>query len=164
MTTKTQKKTTALDVAFYFIKKGSDEKKPITNKKLQKLVYYAQAWSLVLHNEKLFSEKIEAWVHGPAIPDLYEKFMQFGAEPITLKPSDKPTFNLPETQKEILDNVWQVYGKFDADYLEILTHSELPWLEAREGLQSSESSENEISLETMKSYYSQKLNDIKQKK
>ena len=65
MITKKKNQIRALDVALYFIKKGVDEKNPITNKKLQKLVYYSQAWSLVLNNEKLFNEKIEAWVHGP---------------------------------------------------------------------------------------------------
>ena len=65
------KKTSALTVADYFLYKANKEKKPITNKKLQKLVYYAQAWSLVLNNKKLFSEPIEAWVHGPAVRSLY---------------------------------------------------------------------------------------------
>jgi uncharacterized phage-associated protein len=163
MTTKQKTKTKALDVAFYFIKKGKEEKKPITNKKLQKLVYYAQAWSLVLNNEKLFNEKIEAWIHGPAIPSLYEKFMQFGSDPINLE-MDKWKSNISKKQENVLDNVWRVYGKYDADYLEILTHSEIPWQEAREGLQSFESSKNEISLKTMKNYYSEILKKVQKRK
>lgn len=56
-----------------------------------------------------------------------------------------------------VDEIWKVYGKFDAEYLEMLTHSEKPWQEAREGLQSHESSENEIPTEMMRSFYSEKL-------
>lgn len=165
MITKKKAKIRALDVALYFVKRGLDEKKPITNKKLQKLVYYAQAWSLVLNNKKLFNEKIEAWVHGPAVPSLYEKFMQFGSEPIVLEPKEeKLTFRFPQEQKEVLDSVWKVYGKYDADYLELLTHSEAPWQEARGGLQPSENSQNEISLRTMKNYYSDRLAGLKKTK
>ena len=156
MIAKQKNKVRALDVALYFIRKGLDDNRPITNKQLQKLVYYAQAWSLVLNEEKLFSERIEAWVHGPAIPSLYEKFKQFGAEPIILE-FEGSQFIFLKKQKEVLDNVWRVYGKFDANYLEILVHSELPWQEARGELQSFESSNNKISPKTMKSYYSEVL-------
>jgi hypothetical protein len=39
--------------------------------KLQKLVYYCQAWSLVWEDEPLFDSRIEAWVNGPVCPELY---------------------------------------------------------------------------------------------
>lgn len=146
----------AEDVAEYFIYLSlKDKSKGISNKKLQKLVYYAQAWSLALIGKPLFSEKFEAWIHGPAIPSLYRKFKQFGFKPVE---SQKPNFNpstLPHT--DILDEVWRVYGKYDANYLEILTHQEEPWITAREALEFDLSSSNEISLELMKNYYSQKL-------
>ena len=159
MTKKQKTKTKALDVAFYFIKKGLDEKKPITNKKLQKLVYYSQAWSLVLNNEKLFKEKIEAWVHGPAIPSLYEKFMQFGSKPIVLELSELEHINFSKKQEELLSSIWQVYGKYPADYLEALTHSELPWQEARGGMPDSQPSNNIIKIETIKEFYARKLRE-----
>ena len=157
------KKISALQVAEYFIDKANEEKKPITNKKLQKLVYYAQAWSLVLNNKKLFSEPIEAWVHGPAVRSLYVQYKKFGFEPIReeIKPD---TLNISGKTKELLDTVWNAYGKLDAGYLEMLTHSEEPWREAREGLQSSEGSKNEISLKTMKSYYSKRMEEAEKKK
>ncbi len=157
----TIKKVTALSVAEYFIDKANKDKKPITNKKLQKLVYYTQAWSLVLKNKKLFNEKIEAWVHGPAIKSLYIKYRKFGFNPIQKRVDNTLLKSLSSENKKLLDSVWSVYGGFDADYLEMLTHSEIPWNEAREGLQNSENSENEISLKTMKSFYSQKLKAAK---
>ena len=40
---------------------AGDEKDPLTNLRLQKLLYYAQAWSLVLRESELFPEEIEAW-------------------------------------------------------------------------------------------------------
>jgi uncharacterized phage-associated protein len=153
------KKIKALDVAFYFIKKGLEDKKPVTNKKLQKLVYYAQAWSLVLNNERLFSEKIEAWVHGPAIPSLYKKFKEFGSEPIILDPACIEV-DISKKQEKLLNNIWQVYGKYDANYLELLSHSELPWQEARGETPAFQSSSKTINLTTVKDYYGRKLREV----
>ncbi len=146
----------AYDVGQYFLYLANQKRKPITNKKLQKLVYYAQAWSLVLNNKKLFSEPIEAWVHGPAIRSLYIRYKKFGFEPIQEKRKARE-INIPKQARDLINTVWRAYGKLDVGYLEMLTHSEEPWQEAREGLQSSESSDNEISLEKMKSYYTEKL-------
>ena len=157
-----KKKLNALFVAQYFLKLAKEKKEPITNKKLQKLVYYAQAWSLVLNDEKLFNDPIEAWIHGPAIRSLYTRYKKFGFSPIE-EDFKVGEFDISEENKEVLDSVWGVYGKMDADYLEILTHSEEPWQEARRGLQFNESSGNQISLETMKSYYSQKLIEARKK-
>jgi len=150
----------AQDVGRYFLYLANNEKKNITNKKLQKLVYYAQAWSLVLYKKKLYSEPIEAWVHGPAIRSLYVQYKKFGFEPIQ-EDVKNGMIDFPKKIKTLLNNVWKIYGKMDAGYLEMLTHSEKPWQEAREGIQSSESSNNEISLKTMKCYYTEKLASVK---
>lgn len=150
-------KVTALAVADYFIYKANSSNKKISNKKLQKLLYYAQAWSLVLLQDKLFDEKIEAWVHGPAIKRVYDKYKIFGFNPITKDVAVSVIESIPSKTQALLDNVWSVYGDLDAEYLEMLTHSEVPWQEAREGLQNSESSESEISLTTMRDFYVEKL-------
>jgi len=144
------------DIAEYFIYLANRDNKAITNKKLQKLVYYAQAWSLVLNDKKLFNEPIEAWVHGPAVRSLYVQYKECGFSPIQ-KSIDLNSIKVSKKTREFLDEIWRVYGKLDAGYLEMLTHSEEPWQMAREGLQMSEKSGNEISLKTMKSYYSEKL-------
>lgn len=150
-------KPKSLLIAEYFILKNKADKKGLTNKKLQKLLYYAQAWSLVLNNKPIFDDKIEAWVHGPAIPLIYSTFKSFGFGEIDMKFDEKELSSLDEKDRKILDEIWKVYGNMDAGYLEMLTHSEGPWQDARKGLQSSESSENEISTDAMKSYYSEKL-------
>lgn len=163
MASHSSKTIKAQDVGRYFLYLANQERNPIANKKLQKLVYYAQAWSLVLNNKKLFNEPIEAWVHGPAVRSLYVQYKKFGFEPIReeIKPD---TLNISGKTKELLDTVWSAYGKLDAGYLEMLTHSEEPWREAREGLQHHESSGNEISLRTMKSYYSKKMEEAEKRK
>ena len=151
----------AKKVAEYFIWKAQGEKKAITNKKLQKLLYYAQAWSLVLNNKKLFNEKIEAWVHGPAVRDVYVEYKKFGFGPITKSVSNSEVAKISDNARNFLDQVWSVYGKRDAAYLEYLSHSEMPWQKAREGLEPHIGSANEISLRDMKEFYSSKLKQPK---
>lgn len=149
---------TADQVADWFLAEKGD--KNISPKKLQKLVYYAYAWTLTLLNDspdelnnKLFTDRIEAWVHGPAIHSLYSKYANYGFEPITKTPK-KPKF--PEDIENILKQVWEIYGSFSADELESITHQEAPWQKARKGLSPLDSGSNVISDKDIYSFYIQK--------
>lgn len=144
-------------IADYFIHKNSKDKKGLTNKKLQKLLYYAQAWNLVLNNGKMFDDNIEAWIHGPAIPRVYLKFKEFGFKDIAKEIGNVDFSNLSNKEKSVLDAVWEIYGKYDGDYLELLTHSEEPWQEARKKSHEYESSNEIISTEKMKEYYGRQI-------
>ncbi len=162
MTPQEMIKPKSLVVAEYFIRKSQLDSRVVTNKKLQKLLYYAQAWSLVFNDKKIFDDPIEAWVHGPAVPAVYSEFKKFGSGNISLIVDEKDfDFLLPE-DKTVLDDVWKAYGKFDGDYLEILAHNESPWQTARDGIDADESSSNEISVELMKEYYGRRLKEIKE--
>ncbi|WP_404988155.1 Panacea domain-containing protein [Clostridium culturomicium] len=122
----------------------------MTPKKLQKLCYYAQAWSLVLRNEPLFNNEFQAWVHGPVCPELYQKYKDF-------RWNDIPKVDLPlqidEEVAELISEVYETYGDLDGDQLEALTHSETPWREQRKGLEEWEPSNNIITKESMVVFY-----------
>ena len=148
-------KISALDIAKYFIWKSNKESKPITNKKLQKLLYYAQAWHLILKEKPLFDDDIEAWIHGPAISSVYHKYKMYGFNPILEKVSEDNIKDLPS--KDVLDSVWVVYGKFDGDYLEQLTHNEKPWQMAREAMEMNKNLRGIITKEALLNYYSSLL-------
>ena len=66
------KPVTVFDVAAYILA-NQPKSRPITAWKLQKLVYYCQAWSLVWDEQPLFKEKILAWANGPVVKELYEQ-------------------------------------------------------------------------------------------
>ena len=155
----TTKNTKVQEVAKYILYLANRDKENVTNKKLQKLVYYSQAWSLVFNEKKLFNDRIEAWIHGPAIRSLYSKYKRFGFDPIEQEVK-LGTVGLTKKEKDLIDQVWNVYGKLDAAYLEMLSHSEEPWQKARRGLPSYESSETEISTDTMQSFYKTKLETV----
>lgn len=146
--------TSAQNVAKYFILKSAENKRLITNKKLQKLVYYAEVWYLVSNKgrEKLYPDKIEAWIHGPVIPNLYHKYKVFGFGPISTKLGGKD--DISGDIKTLLDEVWEKYGQLDADSLEALAHSEDPWINARKVLDTDEFGDLEIKDEAIVSYYS----------
>lgn len=146
-------KNKVLIISDYFIAKNKTDNRGLSNKKLQKLLYYSQAWSLVIKNQKMFADDIEAWIHGPAIPIVYEKFKIFGANDINVEVNPKEFESLSTEEKNLLDAVWAVYGKYDANYLEVLTHSEEPWLAARKNLSPVESSNIIIDPDLMKNYY-----------
>lgn len=125
----------------------------MTQKKLQKLCYYAQGLYGALTDEKLFNEELEAWIHGPVSPLLYNKYKGYGC------------FNIPKKElkdenqelKEIIEQIYRIYGKLDGDQLEYLTHKEKPWRKARGNLEPYEPSNEIISFEDMKNYFKEKL-------
>jgi uncharacterized phage-associated protein len=146
-------------VADYFIKKNEEDKKGLGALKLQKLLYYAQAWNLVINDGKLFDQEFQAWVHGPAIPEVWQAFREFDFNVDHPEFLEKEFNQFSDKEKEVLDMVWHVYGKFDGKYLEMLTHQEEPWQKARNELGTDTASQNVISDESMKSYYEQRLEE-----
>lgn len=124
---------------------------PTTAMKLQKLVYYAQAWSLVWDEEPLFDEPIEAWANGPVVPALFaEHRRRFKLDAGDIRGGDG---NLTETQLETIDAVLATYGDKPSHWLSDLTHAESPWKEAREGLDRGERGNQVITLASMHRYY-----------
>lgn len=128
-------------------------KEGMTNKKIQKLCYYAQAWFYALYNKKLFNERIEAWVHGPVCPQLYKEYAEFGYQEI---PKINKKIEMQENEKNVLEQVWKIYGELGGDELEVLTHREQPWIEARKGIDNRRPSNEEILPEKMGRYYKEK--------
>lgn len=146
----------------FILKKAEDDGRPITNKVLQKLLYYSQAWNLVLNKDRLFPDDIQAWVHGPAIPDIYRKFSKYGYSAITDKADSSHFSELSDNEKQVISDVWDLYGSFDGDYLETLTHREDPWIKAREGLEPFQNSSKVIDTGIMRKYYDRKLKSAQQ--
>lgn len=150
---------TADEVADYILRFAHAKGDLITNLKLQKLIYYAQAWYLALYDKPLFQEPLEAWVHGPVQPALYRRFKKYAWNPIE-HDTQKP--KLSERVEEHLSEIMAVFGDYSAYTLERMVHSEEPWIKARKGLALDEPSTTEIAIEDMKQYY-RALSDAKNK-
>lgn len=137
------------DVAQYILQKQDT----ITAMKLQKLVYYCQAWSLVWDEKPLFNETIEAWASGPVARELYNAHKGMFAVTSSSLQKGNPD-NLTPVQKETVDAVLDFYGDKSAQWLSDLTHMEDPWNKTREGIPQGVSCTNEITNACMHEYYS----------
>lgn len=149
------------EIAQYFLSFGESTGDLLTNLKVQKLIYYVQAWNLAVNKESLFDDDFEAWVHGPVIRSLYDSFKSFGSKPIILELGENYCeefyARLNDKTKVIFDDVIEVYFPETAYKLEQMTHNELPWQKARDGLPPYEPSNNIIQKQWMLDYYSSKI-------
>ncbi|MCC3506430.1 MULTISPECIES: Panacea domain-containing protein [unclassified Microcoleus] len=145
------------EIANYFIWLASQFDVEINAYKLQKLVYYAQAWHLAIYGTPLFNADFQAWVHGPVIPDLLEKYQsQFSWEPIVER-IERP--KLSEEIGEFLEEVADAYLEYDDETLERMICGEMPRQEARGDLPRDASCHGIISQESMKKYYSGRVKE-----
>jgi uncharacterized phage-associated protein len=145
----------ASPISDFFIAFSHEHGDPLTNLKLQKLIYYAQAWHLAIFDQPLFSEQIEAWIHGPVVAPEYRRFKGFAWQPIAENPAPP---EIDETVRQHLTEVMDNYGGMTAYQLEQLTHTEDPWINARKGLPADEWSNAVISHDQMKNYYRARMN------
>lgn len=135
------------DTAKYILEKLGE----MSTMKLQKLCYYAQAWSLVWDDAPLFDEEFEAWANGPVCPELFYKTQ--GIFSVTAKDETGGIGDLSENQKDTIDTVLEHYGNHNAQWLSQLTHMEDPWNEARKGVPIGVGCSNIITKESMAMYY-----------
>ncbi len=136
----------------------------LSNKKLQKLCYYAYCWYIVFNNDiedieassistikTLFPESFQAWIHGPVLPKLYHKYKRYGWHNI---PKENKKVKIQSDVEELLEQVWDAYGEFSGDELELISHKETPWVKARKSCSIDDACYNEISKKDILEYYS----------
>ena len=134
------------DVAKYILGNRGE----MTAMKLQKLVYYSQAWALVWDDEPLFADPIEAWANGPVVRALYE--VHRGQFKVASWPAGNEQ-KLDAAQRETVDAVLGFYGDKTSQWLSDLTHREAPWRDARKGIAPGERGDREITQAAMAEYY-----------
>ncbi len=136
-----------LDVATYVLNQAGS----ISTMKLQKLVFYSQAFHLVCQDVPLFQEDIEAWANGPVVPELF-KFHK-GEFVISRGFLAGAADALTSEERASVDHVIQCLGDWSGAQLSDLTHSEDPWRLARGSLPSGARSQARVSCEVLRTYY-----------
>lgn len=149
--------------------------------KLQKILYYEQAWHMVIfgRNNQLFSCAPQAWVNGPVYPEIYyvykdvvpgmcdhlkmENFINKAEEPQDKEKELVNKMKLTDDEISLTERVIMLYGSRTQNQLILLTHSEKPWSEKREGLKPYDYSSCEISLDTMHDYYKERYDRNREK-
>jgi uncharacterized phage-associated protein len=142
----------AIDVADWFISRANREKEEsygegISNLKLQKVLYFAQAAHLALEGDELFTDEIYAWNYGPVIKDVYHAYKDNESTAIDVpKHNDYKAFD--EKTVTFLDSIWGLFGKYSAAKLVDMTHAHDPWKNVFDG-----SKDNIITKPSIKKYY-----------
>jgi len=121
---------TANLIAYAFVKKGIEEGRPVTQMKLQKMVYFAHGVHLASFSRPLIQEDFEAWQFGPVIPSIYQEYKTFGSQPINIKQEylDKQLGNLDHNAITVIDYTWNTTKNLSASTLSSWTHKQgSPW-------------------------------------
>ncbi len=121
----------AMDVAAYIINKSIENNHPVSNLKLQKLLYYIQAASLIKRDKELFRDDIVAWQYGPVVERVYNEYKYYSRYNIVEKV--KINTDIDNKSKEIINKVLDAKSNFTAYNLVDDTHEERPWREVNQG-------------------------------
>lgn len=142
----------AVDIADWFVARANREKEEdfgegISNLKLQKILYFAQAASIVVEGHELFSDDIHAWDYGPVVNSVYHNFKSNVSTAIK-KPKASNYLDFDEATNTFLEEVWQLFGKYSAAKLVEMAHNHDPWKNTYDGTR-----HKVISKESMGTYY-----------
>ncbi|MBQ6335295.1 MAG: DUF4065 domain-containing protein [Erysipelotrichaceae bacterium] len=119
-------KCSAIDCANYLIFLMGDNCDDLSNMKLNKLLYYAQGYSLRDNDKPLFYDPVEAWKHGPVISSVYYEYADSGNHIYNYDSSKLDNIN--EEDKKLLYKIALNFGKYTASYLRNMTHRpNTPW-------------------------------------
>ncbi len=149
-------KYACFDIANFFLDRANKTGSHVSNLKLQKLVFYAQAWHLAMYDQSLFDDDFEAWIHGPVIPVLWKKYKSYKYKPID---EEVAAPELGDKTNGFLEEVVEAYFGEDAYTMELMTHREMPWLSARKGHAPYERCSVLISKDSMKEFFKDRLDN-----
>ncbi|MDZ4840348.1 MAG: DUF4065 domain-containing protein, partial [Bacteroidota bacterium] len=144
--------TQAITASKYFMLFSSVDQRGISHLMLQKLLYIAQGFHLVIHNIALFPDEIQAWRYGPVVPNIFKLFKTYGpvsipADDIVWQIYDNNTISRIEINSILV--VWETFKNFTALQLSNWTHKiGSPWKQTFK-----EDKNVVISLEKIRAYF-----------
>lgn len=127
------------------------------HKKLQKLLYFFDGFQLAVSGKSFLDADFEAWVHGPVCREVYATYANFRMYELIPSVSVSERELLTENQRQLFDVFYKVYGGFNSDDLEAISHNTTPWLNKRVGLEPWEPSTARIDKGEMQQYFAELL-------
>lgn len=116
------------DVANFILGLADQNGDSLTPMQLLKLTYIAHGWFYGIHGKPLISDPVEAWQYGPVIPNLYSAIRDYRGAAITGRISRWRADELDDEEKDIVKQVYNVYGKYTGPQLSNMTHAAgTPW-------------------------------------
>lgn len=136
---------------------------PMSHLKLQKLLFYCDAYHLAYFDTELITDKFEAWVHGPVSRKVFDSLRDKSLIYSDLsfvgdkEEVEKSFIELTSSQRELIEDVLSELSKWSGFQLESAAHKELPWIEARKGKGPADRCIEDISKETTRTFYKAEL-------
>lgn len=138
----------AIKVAEYIIKYSTLHGTPVSNLRLQKVLYFIQAEFMVSKDGPCFNDKIEAWDLGPVVPSVYRHFKVFGASSIPVDNSTNIESGIASNDAETINETVDQCNNFSTSALVEITHNQDPWIRAHSSCFS-----NEITPKSLYEYF-----------
>lgn len=154
------------DVADYIILRftQNEDFSDLINLKLQKLLFYIQAWSLGIRGFRFVDAEFQAWAHGPVCRVIFDRFKDTKGLYSFLHIGDVKNPNVfalfEKEDSDFIEFILENYGGFSGVQLEEMTHNETPWIMARKGVSSLERCENVITDQSMRDYYGKRWHEV----
>lgn len=120
----------ALEVAEYIIERYHQRHKPISNLKLQKILYFVQAQYIVKFGTPCFENIMQAWDHGPVVPDVYHEYRGYGNTNIPSFGGKR--FYFEQDEQQTLDATIDHASEYAASQLVEIARNQSPWMDAYE--------------------------------
>ncbi len=115
----------ALNIARFIVRKYIDDGNPVTNMKLQKMLYYAWVEYYKRYREFLFKDDVCAWKYGPVVPGVYREYRIYAGLPIF---RSEPSSGIDERTGVFLTEFADSHKDFTACRLVNLAHRDgYPW-------------------------------------
>ena len=128
----------ALDVAKYIIWYSHKKGYPISNLRLQKLLYFVQADFIMKKDSPCFDDGIIAWGFGPVIPDVYHEYKIYGATEIPKSKGRNGYAKIREADMQLIDELLDESSSYSTSQLVDITHKQAPWKDVYKGRYSNE--------------------------
>lgn len=124
----------ALTIARYIIDRETAQNRPVSNLRLQKLLYFIQAKFLISKGTPCFNDSIEAWDFGPVVPIVYHQFKFYGSSSIPCISEHTNTVKIASEDKQLIDTTLDQCAKYSTSSLVSITHQQQPWLNSYNNL------------------------------
>lgn len=152
------------DITDYIIYSVKSEQSRVSliNMKIQKLLYYIQAWSYGINNTPLFEGEFEAWIHGPINRHIYDRFSKYKTlySEIDLTDCIRKSVELTREETVFVDFILENYVKYSGAELELLIRDEIPWIKTRSLIDRNEQCNKTISSDLLREYYGKRWDEI----
>ncbi|MEZ6062231.1 MAG: DUF4065 domain-containing protein [Planctomycetaceae bacterium] len=140
---------TARQVAGELLRLADADEELLTQMHLHKLLYYVQGLSLGLRGIPAFQDEIQAWTHGPVVRSIRTVVGPGVPIPEGMFRDEYPS----DDDRDFIRAVWNRYRTYSAWALRNMSHSERPWLEARQGLRPDEQSDRPVSHASLTEFF-----------